>query len=161
MRKASLAPTPVPRSVGWLVSQQSVTLSGFYCVSVSERLRIVRTPRYVIFFLKAMTNRFYFQIQDICQGVKVSCLCGGLNPPFQVSFRPTADASPGDSITITPSVQTALGGPWLEVKSDLLSVLADFHIQGPDIDLTVVSGPPPYLTTPGPELFAEVGKFAV
>ena len=30
--------------------------------------------------------------------------------------------------------------------------------QGPGIDLTVASGPPPFLTTPGPEIFAEVEK---
>ena len=30
--------------------------------------------------------------------------------------------------------------------------------RGPGIDLTVASGPPPFLTTPGPEIFAEVER---
>ena len=38
------------------------------------------------------------------------------------------------------------------------STFPDFEAQGPDIDLTVVSGAPPYLATPGPDLFAEVGR---
>ena len=53
-------------SVGWLFSP---SLSDFHCVVVSRPLQSVRRPRFVICFLKAMTNSFHTSIA-ICTFTK-------------------------------------------------------------------------------------------